>query len=48
MNTNEYKAAANFCKDKERKAMPVEELKPVVEEYLSAASVCALATGCGD
>ncbi len=48
MNTNEYKAAANFWKDKERKAMPVEELKPVVEEYLSAGSVCALATGCGD
>ena len=28
--------------------MPVDKLKPVVEEYLSAGSVCALATGCGD
>ena len=48
MKTEEYKAAANFWKTKECKKMPVEELKPVVEEFLRNSTVCALATGTGD
>ncbi len=48
MTTEEYKAAANFWKTKDRKEMPVEELKPVVEEFLRSSAVCALATGTGD
>lgn len=48
MKTEEYKAAANFWKTKEGKKMPVEELKPVVEEFLRNSTVCALATGTGD
>lgn len=42
MTTEEYKAAANFWKTKERKEMPVEELKPAVEEFLRSSTVCAL------
>ncbi len=45
MTTDEYKEAATYWTSKERKEMPTEQLKPVVEEYLSAGSVCALATG---
>ena len=48
MTTEEYKSAANFWKDKERKEMPAEQLKQIVEEYLVSSSVCALATGYGD
>ena len=48
MNTEEYKQAANYWKSKEYKKMPVEQLKTIVEEYLQANSVCALATGCDD
>ena len=48
MTTEEYKAAANFWKTKERKEMPIEELKSVVEEFLRSSAVCALATGTGD
>lgn len=48
MTTEEYKTAADFWKTKERKAMPVEQLKPVVEEFLRRHTVCALATGTGD
>ena len=48
MTTEEYKSAANFWKDKERKEMPAEQLKQIVEEYLVSNSVCALATGHGD
>ncbi len=48
MTTEKYKAAANFWKTKDRKEMPVEELKPVVEEFLRSSAVCALATGTGD
>ncbi len=48
MTTEEYKAAADFWKTKECKGMPVEELKPVVEEFLRKSAVCALATGTGD
>ena len=48
MTGEEYKSAANYWKAKEYKEMPIELLKPVVEEYLSAGSICALATGSGD
>ena len=48
MTTEEYKEAAAYWTSKERKEMPQDQLKPVVEEYLSTGSVCALATGTGD
>lgn len=48
MTTEEYKKAANFWKEKEVKEMPVEQLKPVVEDFLRDSTVCALATGTGD
>ena len=48
MTTEEYRTAVDFWKSKERKEMPVEQLKPVVEEFLHNSSVCALATGTGD
>ncbi len=48
MTPEEYKQAADFWNAKECKAMPVEELKPIVEEFLGSNSVCALATGAGD
>ena len=48
MTTEEYKKAATYWTSKERKEMPQDQLKPIVEEYLSAGSVCALATGSGD
>ena len=48
MTTEEYKSAANFWKEKVCKKMPIEQLKPIVEEYLGSSSVCALATGYGD
>ena len=34
--------------EKEVKEMPVEQLKPVVEDFLRDSTVCALATGTGD
>ena len=48
MTTEEYKSATNFWKEKERKEMPAEQLKQIVEEYLGSSSACALATGYGD
>ena len=48
MTTEEYKKAATYWTSKERKEMPQDQLKSIVEEYLSAGSVCALATGTGD
>lgn len=48
MTTEEYKKAADFWKEKECKEMPVEQLKPVVEDFLRDSTVCALATGTGD
>ena len=48
MTEEQYRSAANFWKEKERKEMPAEQLKPVVEEYLAGSSVCALATGYGE
>ena len=48
MTIKEYKEAATYWTSKERKEMPTDQLRPIVEEYLSAGSVCALATGTGD
>ncbi len=48
MTTEEYKKAADFWKAKECKEMPVEQLKPIVEDFLRNSAVCALATGTGD
>ena len=48
MNTSDYRAAANFWKDKETNTMPTAELKNIVEEYLRESNICALATGTGD
>ena len=48
MTSDEYKEAAAYWTLKERKEMPTEQLRPIVEEYLGAGSVCALATGTGD
>ena len=48
MTTEEYKKAATYWTSKERKEMPKDQLKSIVEEYLSTGSVCALATGTGD
>ena len=48
MTTEEYKKAADFWKVKECKEMPIEQLKPIVEEFLFKSVVCALATGTGD
>lgn len=48
MTIEEYKAAVNFWRTKECNEMPVEQLKPVVEEFLCSSAVCALATGAGD
>ena len=48
MTTEEYRKAADFWKAKESKEMPVEQLKPVVEDFLLSSTVCALATGTGD
>ncbi len=48
MTTEEYKNTANFWKDKQCKSMPDEQLKTIVEAFLSTSSVCALATGTGD
>ena len=48
MTTEEYKKAADFWKAKECKEMPLEQLKPIVEEFLRSSAVCALATGTCD
>lgn len=48
MTTEEYKKAADFWKAKECREMPIEQLKPVVEDFLHSSAVCALATGAGD
>ena len=48
MTAEEYKDAAAYWTSKEREEMPVDQLKPIVEEYLCEGSVCALATGTGD
>ena len=48
MTTEEYKKAADFWKAKECKEMPIEQLKPIVEDFLRNSAVCALATGTGD
>ena len=48
MNAEEYRAAANYWKTKERAEMPADQLKAAVEEFFDANHVCALATAAGD
>lgn len=45
MTHDEYIKAAEFWNNREYKEMPKEELKTVVDDFLSSSSVCALATG---
>ena len=45
MNEQEYKEAAEYWKHKECVAMPAEELREFVEDFLAEKHVCALATG---
>ncbi len=47
MTHDEYREATEFWNSKECKAMPMEQLKPIVDEFLSSNAVCALATGYG-
>ena len=42
MTTEEYKKAADFWKAKECKEMPIEQLKPIVENFLRNSAVCCL------
>ena len=48
MTTNEYQSAATYWKTKPTTQMPTTQLTPAVNDYLTASSICALATGCGD
>lgn len=48
MTTEKYKKAADFWKVKECKEMPIEQLEPIVGDFLCNSAVCALATGTGD
>ena len=45
MNAEEYKAAANYWKQKERIEMPATELREFVDSFLAEKKTCALATG---
>ena len=45
MTHDEYVNAAEFWNNREYKEMPLDELKTVVDDFLSSSSVCALATG---
>ena len=48
MTHEQFKKAADYWKNKEMTAMPKEELKKAVEEYIASNNTCALATGTGD
>ena len=48
MTHEQYENLANYWKKKEQTAMPEEELKKAVEEYINENNTCALATGTGD
>ena len=48
MKHEEYEKAIHYWDKKESKSMPVDVLKPAVEEFLTSSAVCALATGSGD
>lgn len=47
MTREQYKDAADYWKNKKHTAMPEDELKRAVEEYINANNTCALATGTG-
>ena len=48
MTREEFEKAVQYWNKKEQTAMPKEELKKVVEDYIQANNTCALATGTGD
>lgn len=48
MTQEQFKQAAEYWNNKERKTMPEDQLKKVVEDYINTNNVCALATGTGD
>lgn len=48
MTHEQFEKAADYWKNKGITAMPKEELKKAVEEYIAANNTCALATGTGD
>lgn len=48
MTHEQFKEAADYWKNKDQTAMPEDELKLAVEEYINANNTCALATGTGD
>ena len=48
MTQEQFGQEAEYWKKKERKNMPEQQLKEVVEGYINANNVCALATGTGD
>ncbi len=50
MEQNEYQKAAKFWKEKDKRAVKMEEckLRKAILEYIQANDTCALATGTGD
>lgn len=48
MTHEQFEKTADYWKNKGITAMPKEELKKAVEEYIAANNTCALATGTGD
>ena len=48
MTHEQFERAAQYWHHKDQAAMPAEELKQAVEEYIHANNTCALATGTGD
>ena len=48
MTHEQFEKAADYWKNKGITAMPKEELKKAVEEYIAANNTCALATVTGD
>ena len=48
MTHEEFQEAANHWRVKERVEMPKDQLKKVIEAYITENNTCALATGTGD
>lgn len=48
MTQEQFKQAAEYWNKKDRKKMPKDQLKKVVEDYIHSNNVCALATGIGE
>lgn len=48
MTQEQLKQAVEYWNKKDRKCMPQDQLKKVVDDYVNANNVCALATGTGD